>query len=230
MGMGTRKHDLIRTLLSPSPMSARRAVGPAVLVLLALSLASLLAAPLLMPESYSWTAHTVSESAAQGVQGAWLGRLGFLLFGLAAIWVAAASRPVWPRVAVWLFTAFGALLVATAAFSARPWIAGEPFDPVEDALHSFTATAMGFAFAFGVSMRFLSRAGRDRTGRILDVVAVVAAVAIPLVMLSQPAMAGAAQRLMFGIAYAWFAREAWLLPRRYTQADAPEAATGGRTL
>lgn len=101
---------------------------------------------------------------------------------------------------------------------------------VLDALHSITATAMGFAFAFGVAMRLLRRARRDRTGRTLDVVAVVAAVAIPLVMLKQPALAGAVQRLMFVIAYAWFGREAWLLVRRYTHADAPEPATRGRTL
>ncbi|HET9901772.1 MAG TPA: hypothetical protein VFR46_12025 [Actinomycetes bacterium] len=56
---------------------------------LALSAIALGAAPALMPDDYSWIGHTTSESAAQGVSGAWLARLGFLLFGLSAIWLAA---------------------------------------------------------------------------------------------------------------------------------------------
>jgi hypothetical protein len=35
----------------------------------------------------------------------------------------------------------------TASASARPWFSGLPFYTVEDQIHSFAATAMGFAFA-----------------------------------------------------------------------------------
>jgi hypothetical protein len=48
-------------------------------------------------------------------------------------------------------------MFVTVAFSVRPWIEAHPFDPVEDGLHSFTATAMGFAFAFGVLACLLKR-------------------------------------------------------------------------
>jgi hypothetical protein len=52
---------------------------PAVIVLLLAAMAALALAPLLMPDSYSVLGHSVSESAAQGVDGAWLARLAFLL-------------------------------------------------------------------------------------------------------------------------------------------------------
>lgn len=58
-------------------MSERRrrieAVGA--LAGLAASLVALALAPLLMPASYDWRANTISESGAQGIEGAWLARL-----------------------------------------------------------------------------------------------------------------------------------------------------------
>jgi TRAP-type C4-dicarboxylate transport system permease small subunit len=58
--------------------------GPAIAGLVASALALALA-PLLLPTSYSWVAHTTSESAAQGVPGSWLARVGFLVFGAAVL-------------------------------------------------------------------------------------------------------------------------------------------------
>lgn len=54
--------------------------------LLILSVLALLFAPSQMPASYDWVQHTTSESAAQGIEGAWVARLGFMLFGLVVIW------------------------------------------------------------------------------------------------------------------------------------------------
>ena len=88
-----------------------------------------------MPDSYHWIEHTTSESAAQGITGAWLARLGFLLFGLAVTWLAVIMNPVWARGAVWMHTAFGIFMLATAAFSVRSWLEGVAFNPVEDGLH-----------------------------------------------------------------------------------------------
>jgi hypothetical protein len=50
-----------------------------------------------MPESYDWIEHTTSESAAQGVEGAWLARLGFLSFGLAVLWLSTGIKQTWAR-------------------------------------------------------------------------------------------------------------------------------------
>lgn len=86
-----------------------------VLLLLGLSIVSFLCAPLLMPEGYYWIMHTTSESAAQGTEGAWLARLGFLSFGFAVIWLSLALNDTWARGAVWLHTAFGVFMVSVAA-------------------------------------------------------------------------------------------------------------------
>jgi hypothetical protein len=181
------------------------------LAMLALSALALLFAPTLMADSYSWITHTASESAAQATDGAWLARLGFLLFGLAVIWIAALLSPIWARGAVWMHLTFGVCMLGTAVFSHHPWLEGVPFDPLEDALHSLTATVMGFAFSFGVLARLLQRDGRDRAGKLLDGAAIGAAVFIPLLMLYQPDIEGLVQRLMFLIAYIWYAKETAVL-------------------
>ena len=226
---------MTNTLLLPAPERYRRSSGLGVLLMLALSAVALLSAPLLLPEGYSWLTHTTSQAAAQGIQGAWLARLGFLAFGLAVIWLSSAVVGAWARGMVWLQLSFGVFMVATAAFSHRPWIDGVSFDPVEDALHSFTATAMGFAFALGVLLRLFQRWNSDRLGRMLDVTALLFATVVPLVMLYQSDIAGLVQRLMFLVAYAWYAREAAMLyarapaqPPPAVEADVdPPAATNG---
>lgn len=177
----------------------------AVLVGLGSSAVALACAPALMADTYSWISHTTSESAAQGVSGGWLARLGFLLFGLSVMALAVTgplSSPWWSAL---FHYAFGAFMVAAAAFSARPHTGGL-YDRTEDALHSVAATAMGFVFAAGVVATAL-RGGRGaRIG--LDVTAVVASVAIPLAMSAWPAVDGALQRTMFAVAYAWYAMAA----------------------
>jgi hypothetical protein len=208
------------------------AVGPvraaAVVAGLAASAAALAAAPALLPAGYSWISQTTSESAAQGLAGAWLARLGFLLFGLAVLLLADASRRGWGPWGTALHTAFGALMTAAAAFSHRPWQAGVPIDRTEDLLHSIAATAMGLAFAAGVVAVMLERMRRGRSWRVMDVLAVAAAVAIPLAMSAAPSVDGLLQRLMFAVAYAWYAAEALRVRRRGPVAAWTEA--GGRSV
>ncbi|MBW6465893.1 MAG: DUF998 domain-containing protein [Brevefilum sp.] len=184
-----------------------------ILLLLALSVTALLLAPRLVPEGYSWLTHTTSESAAQGLKGAWLARLGFLLFGFAVVWLAGAASRTWARTVTWMHLAFGVLMISTAAFSHQPFIPGVAFDPVEDWLHSLTATLMGFAFAFGVLARFLQRGARLNGVGLFDLVAVGASVFIPLLMASNASLVGLTQRLMFLVAYIWYGKEAYTLPR-----------------
>ncbi len=174
--------------------------------LLAISLLALLLAPSQMPASYSWLRHTTSESAAQGVPGAWLARLGFLIFGLTVVWISNRLQDRWTMPVRLMHAAFGALMTATAAFSTRPWLPDITYDPIEDALHSFSATSMGFAFAIGVVLRLLHR-GHDLSGRVMDLIAIVAAIAIPLAMSAFPEWDGLLQRGMFAIAYIWYGFE-----------------------
>ena len=186
----------------------RTTVPTVVLAGLGTSAAALAAAPALMPPSYSWVSHTTSESAAQGVGGAWLARTGFVLFGLSVILLATSRRQRWGSWATALHTGFGALLIAAAVFSHRPWTAGEDFDRVEDVLHSVAATSMGFAFVGGVVLTALRRSRGDTWPRALDIMALAASVAVPLSMATRPDIEGVLQRLMFVVAYAWYGAEA----------------------
>jgi len=112
---------------------------------------------------------------------------------------------------------------AAAAFSHRSWQPGVSFDRTEDLLHSIAATGMGLAFAVGVVAVALERARRRRGPRVLDVMAVTASVAIPPAMSLAPSVDGLLQRLMFGVAYAWYVTEAVRDSRRAHVAPGAEA-------
>lgn len=186
------------------PWTARRVT---VLVALAVSLAAVAVAPALMPASYSWLAHTTSESAAQGVRHAWVTRAGFALFGAAVLLLALPPQGPWRGPPRALHATFGALMVAVAVFSSKPWQPNVPFDAAEDGLHSIAASAMGFAFAIGVvatAIRIWNSKGRLRAR---DAIAVVSSVAIPPAMMGMADQAGLLQRSMFLVAYLWYASE-----------------------
>ncbi|MFR9780625.1 DUF998 domain-containing protein [Micromonospora sp. MS34] len=193
--------------------TARRRIAAGVLAGLCLSAAALAAAPSLMPTSYSWVAQTTSESAAQGVDGAWLARLGFLLFGLSVTALAFVAAGRWGRWSAALHYGFGAFMAAAAAFSTRPWT-GAGYNPTEDALHSVSATAVGVAFAAGVVTAAIHRRARRPGGQTaLDIVAVAASVVVPLGMSALPDVDGALQRTMFAVAYGWYALAALAILR-----------------
>jgi len=198
----------MKTPLMPLPPSTFRFTRVGVVALLALSATCVFLAPWMMPDDYSWLSNVISESAAQGVEGAWVARLGFLLFGSAVLWLALSLRSSWARGAYWMHIAFGVFMISTAAFSHRPWQNDVPFDAFEDFLHSVTATAMGFAFSFGVLARTFQRKSDEALKRSLDVLAIIAAIFLPLLGGLEPAYAGLAQRSMFAIAYLWYGSEA----------------------
>lgn len=223
-----------RSALQPTrgPVDARRVMTArpsrpigSVVVLggLGTSAAALALAPVLMPAGYSWVSQTTSESAAQGTPGAWLARLGFALFGASVLLLVVLARGRWGGWALGLHAAFGTLLIAAAAFSHRSWIAGVQVDRVEDTLHSVAATGMGFAFAAGVAVVAVPRTRSRGRIRALDVVALVAPVAIPLGMVTWPEVTGVLQRVMFGVAYAWFAVGALAVTRERPRAQAAAA-------
>lgn len=178
------------------------------LALLAASAIALAVAPLALDSSYSWLENTTSEAGAQGVDGAWVARLGFLLFGAGVLATACLSKGRWRQPAILLHMIFAACMFSVAAFSTRPWIAGTDFDTTEDFLHSVFASVMGFAFALGVVAIMV----RSRKGRALDATAVIASVVLPAGMTAFSSYDGLLQRLMFVVAYCWYARELLLSP------------------
>jgi len=188
-----------------------RAVKAVIVALLVVSAVTVVMAARAMPEGYSWRAHSISESAAQGLRSAWIARLGFLCFGFAVAALALTARGQWGRAAFGMHLAFAVCMFGTATFSHRPWFNDVPFDPFEDFLHSVTATAMGFAFSLGVLARFFARGPGDAGRQVLDVVALALAAAMPFLAEAGPSYAGLVQRVMFATGYLWYGAEAMLL-------------------
>jgi hypothetical protein len=177
----------------------------AMIVLLLAAMAALALAPLLMPDSYSVLGHSVSESAAQGVDGAWLARLGFLLFGLAALSLAFTPGSTWGRWGRRAHAGFGVAMIAAAVFSHGPWD-GSSFDEFEDLLHSAASFGVGLFFTVGVALVGVRRVDAPGWLRIVDGVAVAAALVIPLLMANVD-QSGLLQRIMFLVALLWYGLE-----------------------
>ena len=193
---------------------SRRRIGGAVLAVLAASLLCVALAPLLMPASYSIVEHSISESAAQRLDGVWLARAGLLLFGLSVLALAGVAGDrwgLWGRIA---HRGYGVAIISSAAFAHMPW-QDVAFDEFEDLLHSIASFVVGLSFVAGVVLVGVRRRRPTRWTRAFDGLAVVASVVIPMIMFNLDGYAGLVQRVMFLIAYAWFGLEAWrtALPR-----------------
>jgi hypothetical protein len=190
----------------------RRAEAGLVVLLLVGSVVSVLIAPLLMPSSYSIVEHSISESAAQGVEGAWLARLGFLTFGLAVLLLASIAGErwgFWGRIAhrVW-----GVSMIGAAVFSHMPWL-DTPYDVFEDTLHSVASFAVGMSFIVGVLLVTFRRGPGIGPVRVFDWIAIGIALVVPLIMFNLTDVAGVVQRMMFAVAYLWYGLEALRLTR-----------------
>ncbi len=178
------------------------------LVALAVAALCLALAPLAMPDDYSWVLRSISESAAQGVGGAWVARTGFLLMGLGALLTALASAERWRIPGAGLLGLYGVLMMGAAALSTRSWRPDAAYSGLESTLHSTLATAMGFCYGLGVLAVLMADRGMPVGQRVLGLAAVASSVAIPLGMLAAPSIAGVLQRAMFALALLWLAVEA----------------------
>jgi len=175
--------------------------------LLVAALSAFAFAPTLVAESYSWVEHGISESAAQGVEGAWLARGGLILYGLAVVWLVGLRHSLWGPLATALFAVFGASMFGVAAFAAKSWEEDAVFVESEDVLHSVFAGIAGFAFVVGLLSLIVARQHRPVRAAIPDWVAFLVAAIVPLT--ASTSVWGALQRLMFFTTAAWYAREAW---------------------
>lgn len=175
---------------------------PASFVLVA-SAALLTIAPLFMPPSYRWVEHTTSESAAQGIPGAWVARTGFAFFALGVAIQAWSHRRRWNPLTVGAHAGFSVCMLGAATFSTRPWFVAA-YDATEDSLHSVAASVMGFCFALGVVSSLFDRTGARRSIRLVDALAIGASVLVPIAMFSLGIGAGLLQRAMFAIALWWY--------------------------
>lgn len=183
-----------------------------VLLLLVGSVVSVVIAPLLMPSSYSIVEHSISESAAQGVEGAWLARLGFMMFGLAVLLLASLAGYRW---GVWggiAHRVWGVSMIGAAVFSHMPWL-DTPYDVFEDTLHSIASFAVGMSFIVGVLLVTFRRGPGNGLMRVFDWIAMGIALVVPPIMFNVDGVAGVVQRAMFAVAYLWYGLEAFRLLR-----------------
>lgn len=177
----------------------------AVIGMLAVALVAQVA-PLAMPPSYSWTEHGISESAAQGIAGAWVTRAGFILFGLSVLWLASLRHDAWKPIGTALHRAFAVSMFAVAAFSAKPWEPGAAYVEIEDALHSVFAGIIGFSFIVGVMAVMAARRLPTTREALPDIVAMIIPTAVSLTTSTN--IWGLLQRTMFLTAATWYTREA----------------------
>ena len=186
-------------------VDVRRMTSIGVIAMLAASAICVAIAPTLMPDSYSVIEHSISESAAQGVEGAWLARLGFLLLGFAVLTLAAIAGRRWGTWGRLVHRFYGISMIGAAAFAHMPW-EDVPYDQFEDFLHTVAAYGVGFAFTGGVLIVALRRGSGPV--RIFDLFSIVAAFVIPMVMFNVTGVAGIVQRALFLIGYLWYRMEA----------------------
>ncbi|WP_342808872.1 hypothetical protein [Natronosalvus hydrolyticus] len=73
---------------------------------------------------------------------------------------------------------------------------------------------MGFSFTFAVAAIILRRASNDLPFRLLDATAIAGPVVLPVGMMLATDVAGALQRGIFLVAYAWYARKSVLVWKR----------------
>lgn len=186
-------------------MSARQRAG-IVTLLVGSALLCLLVAPLVMPDSYSMVRHAVSESAGQGVEYAWVARLGFVFLGFGVLLLAGHMRSRWGRLGQAAHRVYGLSMIMAAVYAHAPWEPG-PFVEFEDTLHSLAAYAVGLSFTVGVLLVWYRRERQQIAHRVFDALAVMAAIVIPMTMFNVTGVAGLVQRLMFAIGYAWYLAE-----------------------
>ena len=177
----------------------------ALALLLALAI-TLALAPVGVPDSYDWIENTASEAGAQQINGAWAANLGFMLFGFGVLWTTRVCDRRWPRSGTVLHVVFGFCMILMAFFSIRSWQEGVPYDSTEDLVHAIASAAMGFAFAIGVVVVAGGRRAGGGRVAVLDVIAVVASIGIPIGTTTTDS-AGLLQRLMFVAVYLWYGRE-----------------------
>jgi hypothetical protein len=165
--------------------------------------------PFFSPPEFSWVKHSTSEQAGQGMPGAGIMRVGFFAYGSGTIVASLLDwrdRP-WVRAALVMF---GAGLIGTGLWSNASILPDVLSDMNEDRLHSIASGVVGTAFAAACAARLFAPDGDRRDW--LSWLGLIAAVAIPLVMVELPEFRGLLQRIMFALSFVFVARE-FALPK-----------------
>lgn len=171
--------------------------GVVVAVMLTVSVMMVAVAPALMPASYSWTRRSISETAAQGIDRAWVARSGLLLFALAVIWLSGLRQAAWGPTGRVLHLGFGVSMLGVAVFATRPWDVTAPYVWSEDLLHTVSAAAAGLTFIAGAASVLVARRQRSGSSSGIDLIAAILPLPLLVGMATIAPLYGAFQRLLF---------------------------------
>ena len=208
--MGSPDGDDRRLLLVrgvPADLLLVRLARPTLIV----SLLILAVAPLLIGDSYSVTEHTLSESGAQGIEGAWVLRTGVLLTSFSVLAMALTARSVWGRAARWWLRIYALALVMLVVFPEAPWD-GSAHSRIVASIHTVFGATGAIAFIFGVMAVSASRPRSQLRARVFDWVAIAAVALIPQIMLLVT-NDGLWQRFTVVLGYVWLISEASRVPK-----------------
>ncbi len=147
--------------------------------------------------------NSISQLAAQNYAQAWLVRAGFISFGilvqLAGIGRIRADRSRWYReVPIMLY---GLAILLSGIFSTNTFIRGVPFSETEAGLHTVFATAAGIALS--AAMLLFALTDTPASSRLIHAVALVLIMLLSFLFGALPEAAGAIQRLLWVVGFAW---------------------------
>jgi len=168
-----------------------------------------LIAPVFLHDGYSALSNSISESAAQNVPAAWIGRAALFASGLGVLGTVILKLSTWSRITNISFITFATLWIVSSIFSTKSWVAGTPFNAVENAIHSYAASTMAIVVLGALVLAFTKKSV-SRTERVLALALAAAATFLPLASFLAPEFGGLFQRLMFFYTYFWFIRQAKL--------------------
>jgi len=163
----------------------------------------LLAAQLAAVDGYTWYLNSISQLAAQAYSRAWIMRAGFIGFGIlvqvAGINRMRASGPWWYReIPIMLY---GLAILLSGIFSAEPFLEGVSYSAAEAHLHGIFATVAGITLVAATLVYALTDEPVSR--RRVHWIALLAISGISLLFGSLTAVAGATQRVLWAVGFAW---------------------------
>ncbi len=156
--------------------------------------------PFYSVEEYSIIRNTLSQLGAQNAPNAWIMNLAFVLLGIGSIIAGWRYLEDFAFHRIFL-TIFSLSLIMTAFFNHAPVGTGIQFNHLEDAWHSYFATATGLSFViFSILTAFVLEMRADR---ILSSSTGIIATILSSLMLERDQYSGIWQRLIFIICFGW---------------------------
>lgn len=218
-----------RRLVATRPRPAEDSIARWSRMTLMASVAMLALAPRFVADSYSVFEHTLSESGGQGVEWAWVFRVGVLLTTVAVLLLTSSARSSWPRRGRMWMRVYALALVFLVLLPESPWVGPTPDETVAS-LHTFAGASGAVAFILGVAAISAARTGAPLITRAYDWLVIAALVVIPQLMLLAVEYDGLLQRLMVLLGYIWLITESSRLAKqapssRLTRPAAPSERT-----